>query len=458
MRPKAKWFSYLIIFAFIAAMLPTSTVFAMDISPKTDHLLQGSVASATANNVANIRSGPGTGFWIVGVLQAQETVPVSGVSPDGGWWRISTAFVSEGWVAASVVTVTNAASVPVVDPGPIVTVTIGELNVRSGPGELAPKLGTVTLGSQLFLIGRSADGQWLNVRSQFGRNSWVAAEFTTAGPLAGGGADTDTTAVETTNTVPITNEAYVVVNAPFLNVRSGPGVNYTILGIVEGGDQLPIIGTNESRTWFNVTTPFGDGWVSDAFVVARNEFGGAPITTDTVDPSAIITPVAIVNADSLNVRSGPSADFTIVGTVRGGETFDLLARTLDFSWVLVDGATVDGWVNRRYVIIRGDTTNLAVATANNATVTNPATGEAVSVAPEIAGPVAFVATGAINIRSGPNVAFEPIGFVYAATRMPIIGQSADGLWWQVESPFGIGWVTKRLIIVENDATNVPVVQ
>lgn len=460
MRPTAKWFSYVIILTVIVAMLPTSISLAAETPFSTGLYQQGGVASATANNVANIRSGPGTGFWIVGVLQAQETVPVLGVLADGSWWQISTSF-GQGWVAASTVTVSNAASALVVDPGPIVTVTIGELNVRSGPGDLAPQLGTVTLGSQLFLIGRSTDGRWLNVRSQFGSNSWVAAEYTSAGVLAGGGADTETEALpDPVDTIPVTaSDAFVIVNAAFLNVRSGPSVNYSILGIVEGGDELPIIGTNASRTWFNVETPFGDGWVSDLYVVARNEFGGSAITTDTVDNSTIVAPVAIVNADSLNVRSGPSADFTIVGTVRGGETFDLIARTVDFSWVLVDGDTVDGWVNRRFVIIRGDTSTLAVASAGNAaTITNPSTGEAVDVAPEIAGPVAFVATGELNIRSGPNVAFDPIGTVYAATRMPIVGQSPDGLWWQVESPFGLGWVTKRLIIVENDASSVPVVQ
>ncbi len=459
MRPPAKWFSYAIIFVFFVAMLPTSTAFAADLDLPFVSENQSGVASATANNIANVRSGPGAGFWIVGVLQARETVPVTGVSADGGWWRISTSF-TQGWVATSVVTVSNASTVAIVDPGPIVSVTIGELNVRSGPGELAPLLGRVTFGNQLFLIGRSADGRWLNVRSQFGSSSWIAAEFTSAGVLAGGGPDTNTEAVPDTGVVPVTSSAaFVIVNAPFLNVRSGPSVEFTIVGVVEGGDQLPIIGTNASRTWFNVETSFGEGWVSDLFVVARNEFGGSAITTDTVDPTSIIRPVAIVNADSLNVRSGPSADFTIVGVVRGGETFDLLARTIDFSWILVDGETFDGWINRRFVIIRGDTTRLAVANATNAaTITNPTTGETIEVAPEISGPVAFVATGALNIRTGPNVAFETLGFVYAATRMPIIGQSADGGWWLVESPFGNGWVNKRLVIVENNALNVPVVQ
>ena len=69
-----------------------------------------------------------------------------------------------------------------------------------------------------------------------------------------------------------------------------------------------------------------------------------------------------------------------------------------------------------------------------------------------------MATGALNIRSGPNSAFSSLGSVPARTRMPIIGQSPDRGWWLVQSPFGNGWVSKLHILVEGDAANVPVVQ
>jgi uncharacterized protein YraI len=79
-------------------------------------------------------------------------------------------------------------------------------------------------------------------------------------------------------------------------------------------------------------------------------------------------------------------------------------------------------------------------------------------APLLTGPVALVATGALNIRSGPNSAFRSLGSVPAGTRMPIIGQSPDRGWWQVQSPLGAGWVSKRYVIAEGTVTGVPVVQ
>lgn len=405
--------------------------------------LQGG-ATATANSEINVRGGPGEGFWIVDVLAPLETVPIMGVNAQGTWWYVDTGRVT-GWVADRVVTAYNTSGVPVVDPGTIIGVTAQELNVRASAGIGAPFLGQVYYGNQMFLLGRNADGSWLNVRSPYGEG-WVIAQYTTVGgeaPSVG---------------VPVTAEQPVaIVNAYRLNVRSGPGANYTVLGRVQGGDQLPIIGRSPDGWWFNVETSFGEGWVSVRYVISRDEYGSAPVVTGSTGDFA--DPMAVINASYLNVRSGPGANYTILGQVRGGEQYVILARNFTFTWALIRTAEFDGWINMRYVYLRGDATYLPVADSSTAlTVTDPDTGQETQVQPTVAGPVAFVATGALNIRSGPNVAFEALGYVYAATRMPIIGQSPDLKWWQVESPFGIGWVNKNYVIVEGNAYNVPVVQ
>lgn len=399
-------------------------------------------AAVTARNQANVRGGPGLGFWYVGLLNPGETVPVMGVSPDGAWWYIRGSF-GNGWVAASVVDAYNTGGVAVYNPGTIISIVGAEVNVRSGPGVTAPVLGKIQPGGQIYLLGQNADGTWLNVQTQFG-NSWVAAEYTSVGGPAGGG-------VTVTSSQP-----YAIVNAAYLNIRSGPGVSYAILGTVTGGTQLPILGQNADASWFNVDTVFGEGWVSDLYVITRNYFGSSPDTTSTIDPSTIVGPTAVINTGALNVRSGPSATYTVLGVVRGGEQYEIVARNVDFSWVVIETATFVGWVNRIYVIIRGDSTYLPVAGADSV-FTAPG-GDVVEVPSAIIGPIAFVATGALNIRSGPNAVFDSIGVVYAGTRMPIIGNSADLRWWQVSSPFGVGWVNKAYIVVEGDASGVPIVQ
>ena len=79
----------------------------------------------TATTDLNVRTGPDTSYPLLGLLAAGRTAPVSGVSPDGKWWRISfpAAADGQGWVLAQYTVAVNTGDVPVVvvpppSPGP----------------------------------------------------------------------------------------------------------------------------------------------------------------------------------------------------------------------------------------------------------------------------------------------------------------------------------------------------
>ena len=44
----------------------------------------------------------------------------------------------------------------------------------------------------------------------------------------------------------------LVVNTSFLNVRTGPGAQYTVLVTVVGGTELPVLGVFGDGVWFGV--------------------------------------------------------------------------------------------------------------------------------------------------------------------------------------------------------------
>lgn len=449
MKQQSRLLRIMLLIALLAISSNTIAIVRADdnISSQAIIMRQGS-ASATANIATNAYAGPSTAFWIVGTVNRFETLPVLATSPDGAWWLVN-GRSGQGWVVGTALTVTNGSSVGVQDPGAFITVTASLLNVRSGPGPTAAVQGRLSAGQRVYLIGQSNDGTWLNIRWQYG-NGWVQARYTSAGDAA---PTTDASGAPVTEL-----SASGVVNAGTLNVRSGPGVNYEIIGSVVGGELLPILGRSSDGSWYNVQTVFGEGWVSARYLITRNEFGNAPVTEDTVDETTYIGPVAIVNAGALNIRSGPGAGYTILGRTVGGDQFVILARDAAFLWVQIDTDFGAGWVNRNYVIIRGDVSGLPIGDASTAiTVRDPATGDTTVSTPTLIGPVAFVATGALNIRSGPNIGFDSLGSVPSTTRMPIIGQSPDRRWWKVDSPFGAGWVNKNYVLVEGDASGVPVV-
>ena len=66
---------------------------------------------------------------------------------------------------------------------------------------------------------------------------------------------------------------------------------------------------------------------------------------------------------------------------------------------------------------------------------------------------------ALNIRSGPGVAFPVIGVARNGDEGEIVGRSADGRWWAVSlpaAPGGIGWASADFVLATN-AENVPVI-
>jgi heat shock protein HslJ len=78
-------------------------------------------ATATSAAGANVRTGPGTNYPILGVAPFGASGRVVGVSQDGGWWAI---FIpgapnNQGWVSGTVVEVENVDNVPVIPPPPL---------------------------------------------------------------------------------------------------------------------------------------------------------------------------------------------------------------------------------------------------------------------------------------------------------------------------------------------------
>ncbi len=78
--------------------------------------------SATATTNVNVRSGPSTDFPVYGVAPTGASAPVTGISPDGGWYvvTIPTTYSPDGtgWVSATYVTLqgTTPVDLPVVQP------------------------------------------------------------------------------------------------------------------------------------------------------------------------------------------------------------------------------------------------------------------------------------------------------------------------------------------------------
>ena len=110
-----------------------------------------------------------------------------------------------------------------------------------------------------------------------------------------------------------------------VNIRSGPGTHYPILGFAVFGDEGEIVGRNPAGTWWAVSVPSapnGIAWVSADFVLASNvadvpviepappvavpPIVVTPIATRTPIPAATATPTAQISlwADQTSINQG----------------------------------------------------------------------------------------------------------------------------------------------------------
>lgn len=98
--------------------------------------------------------------------------------------------------------------------------------------------------------------------------------------------------------------------------------------------------------------------------------------------------------------------------------------------------------------------------ADCGTSTSPASSPAVSVpvSPPQTGSSACVVTngGAVNVRNGAGTNYGTIGQLAAGSTTPVIGR-ANAEWVQVQSPFGVGFVSTTVATLSGNCNNLPTV-
>jgi uncharacterized protein YraI len=232
------------------------------------------------------------------------------------------------------------------------------------------------------------------------------------------------------------------VNAVELNVRHIPNPSTgVVLTRIFLGQTYPVIGRNADTSWLQLNVNGIVGWVNAAFVIASN-VQNVPVTDSSAQP----TPpppagaTATVTASALNVRQIPNPyTGAILTRIHRGQTYPVIGRNADTSWLQLNVNGIVGWVNASYVVA----TNLhLVPVTDNST--------------RPTGAAAIVVTGQLNVRQTPDPFHGVIltrikwGETYA-----VVGRNWPGTWIQLNVNGTIGWVNGRYMAATN-LQNVPV--
>ena len=286
------------------------------------------------------------------------------------WYRIDTPDLGTGWVEAEKtmfrpfgcgdisIAIFNTSLAPTIGP--------------NGSGSLD---GNVRLpeGSEVYLI--DAINNFYFVELQDGSNGWIPAEavsirdesvisadFCTNGGVGSVMATTTTTTTDgttttTTTTQPQLSGPRVVINTGFLNLRSGPGSQYSIVSTVSGGTELRVIGFAPDGVWYLVEGSFGQAWLNSEFTLFRGNGAGVPIIREFT-ASILSTPVAAIT-NAVTLFSSPNGT-NVIGALSGPLNVNIVARTADFNWVQVSTQIGFGWVQTSLISLQGDSSLIPV--------------------------------------------------------------------------------------------------
>ncbi|MFN2275075.1 MAG: META domain-containing protein, partial [Anaerolineales bacterium] len=136
-------------------------------------------ANLTADVNVNVRSGPGIQFRVVHIALQGDQGQTIGSSPDDAWWAVpmppDNPYYEIAWVSKSVTTLSNPKNValPTITPPLLNTVYIDPLadnvpqatvleraEVFTGPGSKYQLVGLTSMGADVKIIGKAADGSW----------------------------------------------------------------------------------------------------------------------------------------------------------------------------------------------------------------------------------------------------------------------------------------------------------
>lgn len=124
------------------------------------------------------------------------------------------------------------------------------------------------------------------------------------------------------------------VTANRLNVRSGPGVDFAVIGTVLAGEELSILGRNVDRSWWRICCVSGattEGWVSAAYVALDLAISEADVLVPLVEGGAAT--VAVAPTTTVTATAVASAASAIAGVSVPTTTLELnIAQTPPFVW------------------------------------------------------------------------------------------------------------------------------
>ncbi|MDY5800758.1 MAG: SH3 domain-containing protein [Eubacteriales bacterium] len=233
-----------------------------------------------ATSAVNVRSGPGTSYYIIGSLEQNEMVTATGRAYNG-WYEIAWGSYGYGYVAGNYLSYSKyepgynpnyncypsrrGVTLKVCqDCGDIYYATTA-LNVRQGPSTKYSIVGSLNRGQQCTAIGKS--GNWYKLLTADGSTAYASAKYLKLYARQNG----STPSTPSTPSYPSGNYGTYYATTG-LNVRQGPGTNYRVVYTLDRGESVTFTGQTYGK-WISVKTRTGvQGYCSSLYLTQKGSY------------------------------------------------------------------------------------------------------------------------------------------------------------------------------------------
>lgn len=267
----------------------------------------GVVGNLGSTSVLNVRSGASTNHGIQDKLSANTQVRVN-YKTNTGWYNISysgkTGFASSDYINL----VEDSNNNNINKKGTVVGVS-SSLNVRTGPSTSYSIKDQIAKG-KVVKVNYEKDG-WYNITYD-GEIGYVSKSYISLSESDSSGSGSNSGSGNTTEKPDVNKKTGSVYNvSSALNVRSGAGSGYSVLGTLKANDKVII--NHEINGWYNIDFNGKTGFVSTSYI--------------KLDASNSVTSQKgkVINIETnLNVRSGMGTNYSIIGYLLGDSIVTIL--------------------------------------------------------------------------------------------------------------------------------------
>lgn len=233
------------------------------------------------------------------------------------------------------------------------------------------------------------------------------------------------------------------VSASVLNIRSGPGTNYSVASTVKNGSTVVVLEKTTSA-WYKINYNGTVGYVSSQYltgVSTQKDFSGTGKVNDT----------------GVRWRSTASTSGSVLGVIAKGTEVEIIG--IDSGWYHLSYSGKTGYMRSDYITLSKIGSKAAEPAKTQETVKEEAPAAKTEEKKEEAktetaeGTAAVVNANYVNFRTGPGTSYSVIRMLNSNTEVTVLEESSG--WYKLSYNGTTGYMSSRYVTKKAAAANQP---